>query len=290
MYREVGRDQTNQLLKKHGILLKKSLGQNFLTDPRIAEKIAEAAQLGAKDGVLEIGPGAGALTKALVTRAKKVVAVEIDGRLIPVLEELFAGEDRIQIIHGDILKIDLHPIVAMLLQQTDRLHVVANLPYYVTTPILMHLLKQKLPFTQIVVMVQKEVADRIGAGAGNKEYGSLSVACQYYAKVEKVLQVPRQVFLPQPDVDSTVIRLALYREPPVKVRDEALFFHVVRASFAQRRKTIYNNLRFAYPELSEEIIPILEGAGIHPSRRGETLTIEEFAALANRMDEALKMR
>ncbi|WP_028988477.1 16S rRNA (adenine(1518)-N(6)/adenine(1519)-N(6))-dimethyltransferase RsmA [Thermicanus aegyptius] len=273
--------KTGEILKKYGVSLRKSLGQNFLIDPNMVKKIAESAHLESEDGVIEIGPGVGVLTAELAKRAKKVVAVEIDGRLIPILSDIFRDWKSIRIIHGDILKINLHEITSFLLQETKRVHVVANLPYYVTTPILMRLLEDKLPLTSIVVMVQREVADRIAAEPGGKEYGALSIACQYFAKVEKVLQVPKEVFYPKPEVDSTVIRLMLYAFPPVRVEEENLFFQVVRASFANRRKTLFNNLRSAFPELEQNLSSLLSEGGIDPKRRGETLTIQEFSTLSN---------
>lgn len=288
MDRGAGKERISQLLRQHGIRLKKSLGQNFLTDPRVVERIVEAAALHPTDGVLEIGPGVGVLTKALARKAKRVVAVEIDQRLIPILVELFKEDEHIEVIHGDILKVDLQSILSSLSGETERIHVVTNLPYYVTTPILMHLLESKFPLSSIVVMVQKEVAERIAAKPGSKAYGALSVACQYYAEIKIVSEVPRTLFFPEPEVDSAVVRFRLYASPPVRVIDEALFFRVVRTLFAKRRKTIFNNLRAGFPEMDGEWLSILKGAGIEATRRGETLTLQEFAFLTNHIGDALE--
>lgn len=275
--------KTKAVMQQYGLSLKKSLGQNFLIDQNILRRITESADLDHSKGVLEIGPGIGALTQNLADTAGKVVAVEIDQRLIPILEEQFKLAEHVQIIHDDVLKIDLQEVFRHHFQEMDSVSVVANLPYYVTTPIIMKLLEEKMPLEHIVVMIQKEVAERMAAKPGSKDYGSLSLAVQFYCEVVMVCNVPHTVFIPQPQVDSAVIRLTLRKAPPVSVKNEAVLFKVIRASFAQRRKTIYNNLLSAFFEKNqkEELINILESCNIDPSRRGETLAIEEFACLSD---------
>jgi 16S rRNA (adenine1518-N6/adenine1519-N6)-dimethyltransferase len=274
--------RTREVLKRHGLHLKKSLGQNFLVERRILERIVEAADLRPDKGVLEIGPGIGALTQQLARRAGRVVAVEIDHRLLPALEETLRGFGHIRVIHGDILKLPLRELWGDWFDPSMPVSVVANLPYYITTPIIMKLLEEKLPLDLIVIMVQKEVAERLAAAPGGKQYGSLSIAVQYYCEPELVTIVPHSVFVPPPNVDSAVIRLKLRRSPPVEVPDEGLFFQVVQACFAQRRKTLANNLlnsRFFAKEDRGVVEDILERAGIEPSRRGESLSMEDFARL-----------
>ncbi|MEF3306536.1 16S rRNA (adenine(1518)-N(6)/adenine(1519)-N(6))-dimethyltransferase RsmA [Paenibacillus sp. GYB003] len=276
-------NRTKEVIRKHGFTLKKSLGQNFLTDANILHKIAASAGLDSAKGVLEIGPGIGALTQQLAKAAGKVVAVEIDGRLLPILEETLAPYPHVSVVHGDVLKIDLDALWREHFSGCSKVSVVANLPYYVTTPIIMKLLDRKLPLEYIVVMIQREVAERMSAKPGGKEYGSLSIAVQYYAETEIVAIVPPTVFIPQPNVDSAVIRLKLREAPPVHVEDEALFFDVVHACFAQRRKTISNNLLAGlFDKASKPAMEaILADCGIDPSRRGETLAIDEYARLSN---------
>lgn len=275
--------RTKEVIQKHGFTLKKSLGQNFLTDANILHKIAASANLSADKGALEIGPGIGALTQQLAKAAGKVVAVEIDGRLLPILEETLSAYPHASVVHGDVLKLDLDKLWHEHFAECSKVSVVANLPYYVTTPIIMKLLEQKLPLEYIVVMIQREVAERMSARPGGKEYGSLSIAVQYYAEPDIVAIVPPTVFIPQPNVDSAVIRLKLRETPPVQVDDEALFFEVVHACFAQRRKTISNNLLASlFDKASKPAMEaILASCGIEPQRRGETLSIAEYASLAN---------
>lgn len=277
--------QTVQLLKKHGFAFKKSLGQNFIIDPHILDAAVAAAELDRRCGVLEIGPGIGALTEQLAKRAGRVVAVEIDQRLLPILEESLQKYNNVALIHGDILKVDVQQIIRHHLRGYDPLHVVANLPYYVTTPILFHLLESGVRFKHLVLMVQKEVAERMRAQPGSKAYGALSVAIQYYAEPQLVRTVPRTVFLPQPKVDSSLIRLTLRSEPPVQVADEALLFRIVRACFHQRRKTVLNNLLHSVvpKERKPELLVVLAETGIDPDRRGETLSLAQFARLADRL-------
>lgn len=280
--------RTKEIIQRHGFSFKKSLGQNFLIDQNILQKIVDAAGLDETKGALEIGPGIGALTERLARSAKCVTAVEIDQRLLPILDEVLAPYDRVRVRHGDVLKLDLKEVFAEDFADVDKVSVVANLPYYVTTPILMKLLEDKLPLENIVVMIQKEVAERMAASPGSKDYGSLSIAVQYYSVPELVCIVPHTVFIPQPNVESAVIRLRVRPEPPVRVPDEEHFFEVVQAAFAQRRKTIANNLksRFFTKENKDALEPLLQSAGIEPSRRGETLSIGEFARLSTILLEA----
>ncbi|WP_422659006.1 16S rRNA (adenine(1518)-N(6)/adenine(1519)-N(6))-dimethyltransferase RsmA [Paenibacillus sp. EC2-1] len=274
--------RTKEIISRHGFSFKKSLGQNFLIDQNILYKIVEAAGLDKDKGALEIGPGIGALTEKLAQTAGAVTAVEIDQRLIPILKEVLEPYSNVRVHHGDVLKVDLQELFREHFDGVSKVSVVANLPYYVTTPILMKLLEEKLPLENIVVMIQKEVAVRMAASPGSKDYGSLSIAVQYYSEPKLVCTVPHTVFIPQPNVESAVIRLQVRENPPVEVDDEAHFFEVVQASFAQRRKTIANNLksRFFPGEGRERLEQLLQEAEIEPSRRGETLSIEEYARLS----------
>jgi 16S rRNA (adenine1518-N6/adenine1519-N6)-dimethyltransferase len=278
--------RTSEIMKSHGFAVKKSLGQNFLIDPNILDKIVQAAELDGDKGAIEIGPGLGALTQKLAVNAGKVLAIEIDQRLIPILHETLAGFSGVTVIHGDVLSADLPSLIDTHLEGCSTISVVANLPYYITTPILMRLLEDRIPLQHIVVMIQKEVAERMNAEPGTKDYGSLSVAIQYYAETKLITHVPHTVFIPQPHVDSSVIRLTIRERPPVQVRDESFFFKVVRASFTQRRKTLINNLSGALVAKGDKkgkefILKVLEQVGINPSRRGETLSIGEFSLLSN---------
>ncbi|TYP67984.1 16S rRNA (adenine(1518)-N(6)/adenine(1519)-N(6))-dimethyltransferase RsmA [Paenibacillus methanolicus] len=273
--------RTKDIIQKYGFSFKKSLGQNFLIDQNILRKIVSAAGLDKTKGALEIGPGIGALTQHLANEAARVTAIEIDDRLIPILGDIFADADNVHIEHGDVLKLNLSELMARQFAGLSGVSVVANLPYYVTTPILMKLLEEKLPLENIVVMIQKEVAERMAAKPGGKEYGSLSVAVQYYCEAELVCIVPHTVFIPQPNVDSAVIKLSVRKQPPVQVEDEAYFFRTVQACFAQRRKTLANNLTAYVGKANrEQLGPLLASIGIDPSRRGETLSLQEFAALS----------
>ncbi|KUP04228.1 16S rRNA methyltransferase [Bacillus coahuilensis m2-6] len=276
--------RTKEILQKHGFSFKKSLGQNFLIDPNILRNITEAAGLTKEFGAVEVGPGIGALTEHLARSAKKVVSFEIDQRLVPILEDTLSPYDNVEIILQDFLKADVESVLREQFSPDDPLMLVANLPYYITTPIIMRVLLERLPIDRIVVMLQKEVADRISAKPGTKEYGSLSIAIQYYTEAETVMIVPKTVFMPQPNVDSAVIRLTKRKEPIARVEDEDFFFTVTRASFAQRRKTILNNLSSQLVEGKTKrilLVQCLESVGVDPTRRGETLSIEEFAELSN---------
>lgn len=285
MYKDIATPiRTKEILNKYGFSFKKSLGQNFLIDPNILRNIVSHADLTEESGAIEVGPGIGALTEHLARAAKKVVSFEIDQRLLPVLEDTLSPYDNVKIVHSDILKADVVKVIEEEMPGIQDIMVVANLPYYVTTPILMKLLNDRLPIRGFVVMMQKEVADRITAKPGTKEYGSLSIAIQYYCTAEVAMIVPKTVFMPQPNVDSAVIRLIKHDKPPVTVINEDFLFEVTRASFAQRRKTILNNLQAGLQDGKKKkdlIVAALEASGIEPTRRGETLTIEEFGRLAD---------
>ena len=276
--------ETIAVLQKYNFAFQKKFGQNFLIDPRVLEKIIKAAEITEDDCVLEIGPGIGTMTQHLACAAKKVIAVEIDRALIPILQDTLSGWDNVKIINEDVMKVDL----AKLAEEENGgkpLKVVANLPYYITTPIIMGLFENHVPLKSITVMVQKEVADRMQVGPGTKDYGALSLAVQYYAKPYIVANVPPNCFMPRPKVGSAVIRLERYEEPPVKVKDEKLMFRIIRASFNQRRKTLANGLKNS-AELDftkEEIAAAIAGIGKDPGVRGETLTLEEFARLADEL-------
>ena len=278
--------RTKEILTKYGFSFKKSLGQNFLIDPNILRNITEYAGLSEKTAAIEIGPGIGALTEHLARTSGKVVAFEIDQRLIPILDDTLSPYDNVQIINEDILEADVEAIINREFEGFDDIMVVANLPYYVTTPIILKLLMERLPIRGICVMLQKEVGDRISAQPGTKAYGSLSIAIQYYTEAEMVMTVPKTVFMPQPNVDSAVIRLTKREKPPVEVISEDFLFTVTRSSFAQRRKTILNNLTSQLPqgkEKKELILEALSQAGVEPTRRGETLTIQEFGRLSDEL-------
>jgi 16S rRNA (adenine1518-N6/adenine1519-N6)-dimethyltransferase len=276
--------RTKEILSKYGFSLKKSLGQNFLIDPNVLRNITEQADLTEDSGTIEIGPGIGALTEHLARSSKKVVAFEIDKRLAPILEDTLSPYRNVKIVYEDVLKADVNKIIQDEFPDIKDIMVVANLPYYVTTPIILKLVTENLPVRGLVVMLQKEVAERISAGPGTKNYGSLSIAIQYYMTAEVAMIVPKTVFIPQPNVDSAVIKLIKREKPKVEVTDEPFFFQITRASFAQRRKTLINNLTSQLPdgkEKKEKLLAVLEALKIDPSRRGETLSLEEFADLSN---------
>lgn len=277
---------TIEIIQKYEFAFQKKFGQNFLIDTHVLDKIIRSAGVTKEDMVLEIGPGIGSMTQYLAEAARKVVAVEIDTNLIPILKETLADYDNVTVINEDILKVDIKKLAE---QYNDGrpIKVVANLPYYITTPIIMGLFESGVPIDNITVMVQKEVADRMQTGPGSKDYGALSLAVQYYAEPYIVANVPPNCFIPRPKVGSAVIRLTRYAEPPVQVSDPALMFKLIRASFNQRRKTLQNGLNNS-AELSytkEQIAAAIESLGVSPTIRGEALTLEQFAALANYFKE-----
>lgn len=266
-----------------GFTFKKGLGQNFLTSKSVLEDIADAAEIDG-GGVLEIGPGFGVLTQELSTHAKKVVSIEIDERLNEVLEYTLAECDNVKIINADVMKTDLKKLISDEFGD-EKISVAANLPYYITTPIITTLLEQRLPVKNIVIMIQKEVAERLNAKPGTKDYGAITLLCWYYTESEIVTTVPAGLFVPPPKVDSAVLKLKVLDEPSVKVKDEAVFFKTVKAAFSQRRKTLLNCLSSAFPIPKPQLTALMESVGIAPSRRGETLSIEEFAALADALTD-----
>ena len=280
---------TIAVLQKYGFVFQKKYGQNFLIDPHVLDKIVAAAGIGPDDFVVEIGPGIGTLTQYLAYAARSVCAVEIDKNLIPILEDTLSDYDNVEVINNDVLKVDL----AALAKEKNNgrpIKVVANLPYYITTPIIMGLFEKHVPIESITVMVQKEVADRMQVGPGTKDYGALSLAVQYYASPYIVANVPPNCFMPRPKVGSAVIRLTTYDNPPVEVDDEKLMFRIIRASFNQRRKTLANGLKNAADlDIPKELIAeSIESLGHGPSVRGEALTLEEFAALSNYISRGLR--
>ena len=277
---------TIEVLQKYNFVFQKKFGQNFLIDTHVLDKIIGSAEITKEDVVLEIGPGIGTMTQYLACAAKKVIAVEIDKALIPILEDTLSEYENVRVINHDVLKVD----IAKLAEEENGgkpIKVVANLPYYITTPIIMGLFENHVPIKSITVKVQKEVADRMQVGPGTKDYGALSLAVQYYAKPYIVANVPPNCFMPRPKVGSAVIRLERYENPPVTVKDEKLMFRLIRASFNQRRKTLANGLKNS-PELDytkEEIEAAIEALGRGASIRGEALTLEEFAKLADLLTE-----
>lgn len=277
---------TKEILKRYPFVFKKKFGQNFLINQGVLNQIIEAADLREDDYVLEIGPGIGCVTQKLLPIAKRVIAIEIDKLLIPILEDNFKAYDNLRLINEDVLKVDLHELLKEEMRNEipgKKIKVVANLPYYITTPIVMMLLEKRLPIETITVMVQKEVALRLDADPGTKQYGAITVALNYYASSYLVTDVPRDCFMPSPNVDSAVIQLRLREKPPVEVVDESLLFKLVKASFSQRRKTLLNTL-VSQGDLNipkDELKVILDDSGIGASVRGETLSLEDFAKLTN---------
>ena len=264
---------------KYGFVFKKGLGQNFLSSKSVLEEIAAAAEID-NEGVIEIGPGFGVLTHELAMRAKKVVALELDERLIPILADTLGEHNNIKVINADVLKTDVKKLIA---DEFDGMSVsvAANLPYYITTPIITSLIEEHLPLHNLVVMVQKEVAERITAKPGTKNYGAISVLCQFYTIPEYVTTVPADLFVPPPKVDSAVVKMKFRDVPAVEVKDGKLFFRTVKAAFSQRRKTLLNCLTANFPKSKAEISDLLTGIEIEPTRRGETLTLEEFARISD---------
>lgn len=279
---------TIDILQKYNFSFQKKFGQNFLIDTHVLDKIIRAADINKEDMVLEIGPGIGTMTQFLAEAAGKVAAVEIDKNLIPILNDTLAGYENVRIINDDVLKLDIRGLISEE-NEGKPIKVVANLPYYITTPIIMGLFEEHVPVESITVMVQKEVADRMQTGPGNKDYGALSLAVQYYAKPYIVANVPPNCFMPRPKVGSAVIRLTCHERPPVAVEDERLMFDIIRASFNQRRKTLANGLnnsdKIAFPK--EVIMDAIEQLGKGASVRGESLTLEEFARLSNALAQKL---
>jgi len=278
---------TMDLVKKHGFKFTKSLGQNFLIDDNIVDKIVAGAGIGPGDKIIEVGPGIGTLTREMASRAQNLMAVEIDKNLIPILEDTLGDYDNVKIVNEDIIKADIRGLIDENLGG-GPVKLVANLPYYITTPIIMRFLEENINVTDIVVMVQKEVAERMNAQPGGKDFGALSVAVQYYCDTEIVAKVPRHLFVPQPNVDSIVIALRVRPERKYKVDDEDLYFKVVKAAFGQRRKTLLNSISSMGSLAKDQVKEALEEAGIDLKRRGETLSLDEFAILSNVIGNKLK--
>ncbi|ARC46456.1 16S rRNA (adenine(1518)-N(6)/adenine(1519)-N(6))-dimethyltransferase RsmA [Streptococcus sp. SG1] len=278
---------TRAILERHGFTFKKSFGQNFLTDTNILQKIVDTAEIDKKVNVIEIGPGIGALTEFLAENAAEVMAFEIDDRLVPILADTLRDFDNVTVINQDILKVDLAQYIAEFKNPDLPIKVVANLPYYITTPILMHLIESGIPFSEFVVMMQKEVADRISAQPNTKAYGSLSIAVQYYMTAKVAFIVPRTVFVPAPNVDSAILKMVRREQPAVEVQDEKFFFKVSKASFVHRRKTLWNNLTSYFgksEEVKTKLERALEKADLVANVRGEALDLAAFA----RLSDALK--
>ena len=279
---------TRAILERHGFTFKKSFGQNFLTDTNILQKIVDTAEIDKKVNVIEIGPGIGALTEFLAGSAAEVMAFEIDDRLVPILADTLRDFDNVTVVNQDILKVDLAQYIAEFKNPGLPIKVVANLPYYITTPILMHLIESGIPFSEFVVMMQREVADRISAQPNTKAYGSLSIAVQYYMTAKVAFIVPRTVFVPAPNVDSAILKMVRRDQPAVEVQDEKFFFKVSKASFVHRRKTLWNNLTSHFGKSEEtkaKLTAALEQAELSPSVRGEALTLVDFARLADALKE-----
>ena len=274
--------ETIAVLQKYDFVFQKKFGQNFLKDTHVLDKIVSAAQITKEDVVLEIGPGIGTLTQYLAYQAKEVIAVEIDKALIPILQDTLSAYDNVTVLNEDILKVDINKLVNEK-NGGKPIKVVANLPYYITTPIIMGLFESHVPVASITVMVQKEVADRMQVGPGTKDYGALSLAVQYYAEPYIVANVPPNCFMPRPKIGSAVIRLTRHEQPPVEVKDEKLMFRLIRASFNQRRKTLANGLKndTSLPYTKEVVEEAIAACGLPATVRGEALTLAEFAELAN---------
>ena len=283
---------TRAVLERHGFTFKKSFGQNFLTDTNILQKIVDTAEIDKNVNVIEIGPGIGALTEFLAENAAEVMTFEIDERLVPILADTLRDFDNVRVVNEDILKSDLQARIKEFANPNLPIKVVANLPYYITTPILMHLIESGIPFSEFVVMMQREVADRISAQPNSKSYGSLSIAVQYYMTAKVAFIVPRTVFVPAPNVDSAILKMVRRDQPAVGVKDEAFFFKVSKASFTHRRKTLWNNLTSYFGKSNEvktKLESALDNAELSPSVRGEALDLQEFARLADSLyDEGFR--
>lgn len=272
----------HQIIKKYDFKFTKTLGQNFLIDENIIQKILQAVDIKKEDLILEIGPGIGTLTAAAAEHAGSVKAIEIDRKLIPILQENLKAYDHVKIIHQDILKTDLRALMADR-KDNQPVKIIGNLPYYITTPIIMKILENKIPVESITIMIQKEVAQRINAAPGIKAYGALTLAVQYYSEVKYIGDVPKTVFIPKPNVDSSIIRLDIRKQPSVNVIDEQLLFKVIKAGFNKRRKTLLNALNSNLDFKKESLESALKNCSIDPKRRAETLTVEEFASLSNQL-------
>ena len=283
---------TRAVLERHGFTFKKSFGQNFLTDTNILQKIVDTAEIDENVNVIEIGPGIGALTEFLAENAAEVMTFEIDERLVPILADTLRDFDNVCVVNEDILKSDLQVRIKEFANPSLPIKVVANLPYYITTPILMHLIESGIPFSEFVVMMQREVADRISAQPNSKSYGSLSIAVQYYMTAKVAFIVPRTVFVPAPNVDSAILKMVRRDQPAVGVKDEAFFFKVSKARFTHRRKTLWNNLTSYFGKSNEvktKLESALDNAELSPSVRGEALNLQEFARLADSLyDEGFR--
>mgnify|MGYP000922699468 FL=1 len=283
---------TRAILERHGFTFKRSFGQNFLTDTNILQKIVDTAEIDENVNVIEIGPGIGALTEFLAENAAEVMTFEIDERLVPILADTLRDFDNVRVVNEDILKSDLQARIKEFANPNLPIKVVANLPYYITTPILMHLIESGIPFSEFVVMMQREVADRISAQPNSKSYGSLSIAVQYYMTAKVAFIVPRTVFVPAPNVDSAILKMVRRDQPAVGVKDEAFYFKVSKASFTHRRKTLWNNLTSYFGKSNEvktKLESALDNAELSPSVRGEALDLQEFARLADSLyDEGFR--
>ncbi len=275
------------ILEKHGFTFSKALGQNFLINPDVCPEMARQAVTGENDGVIEIGAGVGVLTAELCKRAKKVVSIELDKRLLPVLDETLGEFDNFEVVNEDILKVDLHKLIREKFSKCENVSVCANLPYYITSPVIMKLLEDKLPVKQIIVMVQREAADRLTAPVGSRESGAITVAVNYYAEAEKLFNVSKGSFVPSPKVDSAVIRLTVYEKPPIETKDEELFFKTVRAMFMQRRKTALNSVSAGLGVPKDAVARALEMTGLDINIRAEKLTLSQLCEFTNNLKEVM---
>lgn len=275
------------ILEKHGFTFSKALGQNFLINPAVCPEMAEEAVTSENDGVIEIGAGVGVLTAELCKRAKKVVSIELDKRLLPVLDETLAEFDNFEVVNEDILKVDLHELIKEKFSDCENVSVCANLPYYITSPVIMKLLEDKLPIKQIIVMVQREAADRLTAPVGSRESGAITVAVNYYAEAEKLFNVSKGSFVPSPKVDSAVIRLAIYGKSPIETKNEELFFRTVKAMFMQRRKTALNSVSAGLGIPKDTVAKALEMTGLDASVRAEKLTLSQLCEFTNNLKEVM---
>ncbi len=275
------------ILEKHGFTFSKALGQNFLINPGVCPEMARQAVTGENDGVIEIGAGVGVLTAELCKRAKKVVSIELDKRLLPVLDETLGEFDNFEVVNDDILKVDLHKLIREKFSECENVSVCANLPYYITSPVIMKLLEDKLPVKQIIVMVQREAADRLTAPVGSRESGAITVAVNYYAEAEKLFNVSKGSFVPSPKVDSAVIRLTVYEKPPIETKDEELFFKTVKAMFMQRRKTALNSVSAGLGVPKDAVARALEMTGLDINIRAEKLALSQLCEFTNNLKEVM---